>query len=244
MASRQAPPLRVAWLPKDLEVVQVRLRWSNSFLVRRGDAVLLVDAGSPGDLPAIERALRERGLGPGAVKLVVLTHGHADHAALARTFQSQGVPVLAGRGDEPMLASGRNRPLRSQNLMGRLLVWFVDFPFDPVKPDVLLDAPRALAPWGFPDLSAEPVPGHTPGSLVVFLPGEAAIVGDMVLGGVMGGAFAPDHPKEHYFQDDPEQNRRNLAALLGRGVRTFYLGHGGPVTADAVRSAFQVRGGR
>jgi len=34
---------------------------------------------------------------------------------------------------------------------------------------------------------------------------------------------------EHYFQANEEQNFQNIQTLLKQPIKTFYLGHGGPV---------------
>ena len=82
------------------------------------------------------------------------------------------------------------------------------------------------------------MPGHTRGSLVVVLSNKTAFVGDMMLGGSLAGMFFPSSPGEHYYQADPEQNRRNIHTLLAQGIETFYLGHGGPVSREDVIAAF------
>jgi glyoxylase-like metal-dependent hydrolase (beta-lactamase superfamily II) len=85
----------------------------------------------------------------------------------------------------------------------------------------------------------EPQPGHTPGSLVVWLGhNEVALVGDMILGGYLGGAFFAEQAGEHYYHDDPQQNRRNIERLVERGARRILVGHGGPVQPGSVRQAF------
>jgi glyoxylase-like metal-dependent hydrolase (beta-lactamase superfamily II) len=95
-----------------------------------------------------------------------------------------------------------------------------------------------LRPWGV-DGQVIPMPGHTPGSVVVLLANHAAFVGDQMLGGSLGGALFPSRPGEHYYQADPARNRGNVTTLLGLGVDTFYLGHGGPVAAADVAAAFR-----
>lgn len=99
--------------------------------------------------------------------------------------------------------------------------------------------PVNLAPWGI-DGEVIAMPGHTAGSLVVRLSNQAAFVGDMILGGSLGGALSPHSPGEHYFHADQPQNRRNIAELVKQGVETFYLGHGGPVTRADVIKAFDL----
>jgi glyoxylase-like metal-dependent hydrolase (beta-lactamase superfamily II) len=200
---------------------------------------MLIDSGSPQDLPALEAALATRGLTTRSLRCVVLTHGHADHAGLARRLQEQGALVVAGAGDAPMLAEGKNRPLQPQNLMGRLLRPRVDFPFAAVAADLAVEGPLTLERCGFPEARVEPLPGHTPGSVVLWLSPGDVFVGDLALGGSFGGAFNPHSPQGHYFHDDAAQNAANAKALVARGAVRFFLGHGGPVAASDTAAALR-----
>ena len=61
----------------------------------RGDAVLL-DTGLVGEPGQIRWRLARRGLGPGNVKAILLTHGHLDHAGnLAWAKAWSGAPIHA-----------------------------------------------------------------------------------------------------------------------------------------------------
>jgi glyoxylase-like metal-dependent hydrolase (beta-lactamase superfamily II) len=69
----------------------------------------------------------------------------------------------------------------------------------------------------------------------VLLAGGEAVVGDVLMGGVMGGAFQASKPDLHYFVQDASQLRQSLGFLLAQPLHTLYVGHGGPLAADAVR---------
>jgi hypothetical protein len=60
----------------------------------------------------------------------------------------------------------------------------------------------------------------------------------MFLGGYLGGQISPHKAGEHYFQANEEQNFRNIQTLLKQPIKTFYLGHGGPVDRASVEKAF------
>ncbi|MCX6364692.1 MAG: MBL fold metallo-hydrolase, partial [Actinobacteria bacterium] len=49
-------------------------------MLLRGELTMVVDPGLPLQNEPVVRALEARGLGPGDVDLVVLTHAHLDHA--------------------------------------------------------------------------------------------------------------------------------------------------------------------
>jgi glyoxylase-like metal-dependent hydrolase (beta-lactamase superfamily II) len=84
----------------------------NVFLLR-GERTVLVDAGAPGDGPAILRAAAALGVAPRDIALILLTHGHVDHfGAAAWLRQATGAPLAAHPGDLATMRSGRNPDLR------------------------------------------------------------------------------------------------------------------------------------
>jgi len=60
---------------------------SQVYLVDGGDGYLCVDAGAGRSIEAILAAVREDGLDPEAIRWVVITHGHADHAGGAAAWR-------------------------------------------------------------------------------------------------------------------------------------------------------------
>jgi hydroxyacylglutathione hydrolase len=217
---------------------EITLKQSNVYVIECAHPIL-IDTGTAADMSDLNAALADLGLRPYQFGLAIVTHAHHDHAGLAKLLQNgYGVPIMLGAADADQAARGEDDQLKPQNLTGSFLKpWLVkDFP--QFTPDVLVSGPIDLKPYGV-NGTVLPMPGHTAGSIVVLLPNHAAFVGDEMLGGYFGGAFFPHHAGEHYYQADADQNRRNIATLLGRGVETFYLGHGGPVTRESVASAFE-----
>ena len=216
-----------------IEIRQLALSWSNVFLVREGDAAILVDSGSPGDWDALVSALDAEHLAPRDLRLVVLTHGHADHAGLALRLQHEGVPIALGEGDLGMAARGHDDALRATSPLGDLLRPFVDFPYDAFTPDVIVTGPIGLSRWGIHGARIVPMPGHTPGALVVWIGDAEALVGDEMLGG-LGGALGSGIAGEHFYQTDLHRNHCNVLRLLEAGVQRFYVGHGGPLDRPSI----------
>jgi hydroxyacylglutathione hydrolase len=216
-----------------IEIRQLHLSWSNVFLVRGASGAVLVDSGSPGDWDALNDALTAEGLGPTDLRLVILTHAHADHAGLAAQLQQAGVPIAMGRGDAEMAARGTDGELLPTSILGDLLRPFVDFPYTPFTADVLVDTSVDLAAYGVRGARIESLPGHTAGSLIVWIGLEEAIVGDEMLGGI-GGELGAGIAGEHFYQADAHQNHCNVQRLLDLGVQRFYVGHGGPIERPSV----------
>ena len=219
------------------EIVQLPLSMSNMFLIKSTKPVL-IDGGSNGDMPALIQGLAAHGVKIQDVTLVILTHSHSEHAGMAAEFQRAGIKVALGDGDSPMAKSGHNDDVKPTSLMALFIKHFVVNPnFEPYVPDIVIKDSFDLRPWGI-EGHAQQMPGHTPGSLVVLLDDGRAFVGDMILGGYMGGRFNPHKAGEHYFQANGEQNFQNIQNMLKQSIKTFYLGHGGPVDRSSVVEAF------
>lgn len=121
------------------------------------------------------RQLAAAGIEPGSLAGVLLTHAHWDH--VSGMTDLPGVPAWLPEaeaafvhGDLPMAAIAHSMP----NLALRPYA-FADTPY--------LGYARSFDVWGDGSIVVVPAPGHTPGSVVIFvtLPGaHYAFVGDIV----------------------------------------------------------------
>lgn len=220
---------------KPVTITTLHLKMSNAYLVQ-GEGAILVDSGVGSDEPKIRRALAAAGLEVRDLALLVHTHGHSDHAGSSASLQREmRGPLVIHQADDAMARAGKNVIGAPTSLEARLLTPFVDHPFAPVACDLALTAEIDLAPYGVAGRILC-TPGHTPGSLSLLLENGAAIVGDLLMGGYLGGALYGTRPRYHYFVDDRAQVHAGVRRLLGLGVHTFYVGHGGPLAAQDVRT--------
>ena len=96
----------VGQAPGGAEIVRIPLRLSNVHLVKSRTPIL-IDAGTLGDGNDLDKALEEYGVRPRTIGLVVVTHGHGDHAGLAADFQrTYGAKIMLGAGDVGSRARG------------------------------------------------------------------------------------------------------------------------------------------
>ncbi|MFO0626292.1 MAG: MBL fold metallo-hydrolase [Polyangiales bacterium] len=207
---------------------------TNVHVVVRGRSAVMIDSGYERNARELDEAMRAAGIDPADVSPIVLSHGHADHAGGARYFQQRyGARVVAGRGDAPMLTTGRNEPLCPTGLIGAIRRSGDEGARYTPTDATLVDDTMNLAPTTGIEGRVVVLPGHTPGSTVVVL-GEAAFVGDLFRGGIVG-----DTAETHFYMCDLDDNRRDIRALLDRiapAATVFFTGHFGPVARDEVES--------
>jgi hydroxyacylglutathione hydrolase len=224
-----------------LKITRIKLPLANAYLVQ-GPQTILVDTGAPGDEGRILAAMAKAGVAPHDLALILLTHGHGDHAGSAAALAQQtGAPIALHRADLAQVHAGRNDPLTTTSLEARMIRPFVDKPFPPSAPTVLLDGAVSLRDLGI-DLGAEahvlPTPGHTPGSISLLLPETGdALVGDVLMGGSMGGTLRSGHPNVHYFVNDPVALQESMDRLLASNCARWHVGHGGPLQHDDIAAA-------
>ncbi len=204
---------------------------ANVYLVN-GERPILIDTSAPDRRDRVLQALQSLGVEPKSLALVVVTHGHADHAGNAGHFQSvYGVRVAGGRGDLDKFQAGRTDLSRAVSIgvMARLVRPMSDNPYEPFTPDLIVEQPVDLAPFGVPGRIL-PLPGHTPGSLVVAVGGHL-FVGDLVRGGVL----FPESPTEHFFHEDRAKAAAQLRTVLAEPYTQLLPGHFGPIAGEAAR---------
>jgi len=209
----------------------------DTHLLVAGTGAVMVDPGYERNAGALDGELRAAGIDPAGVKVIVLTHGHADHAGAAGYFQKRyGARIVVGAADEGMLESGSNEPLCPTGLLGKLR-YSTDqtATHTPFRADVQVTEPMDLGALSGVPGRIVPLASHTDGSLVV-LSGDAAFVGDLFRGALVGSGAAT-----HLYMCDVPGNRRSIHHLLqdlAPSAARFFVGHFGPVERADVVSAF------
>jgi glyoxylase-like metal-dependent hydrolase (beta-lactamase superfamily II) len=203
-------------------LIRIKGAISNCYLLVE-ERPVLVDTGAPGDLKRILAVLRSHGLEPAQLALIILTHGHSDHAGCAAELRRRsGAQIVLQAGDAPLVRTGRNGVLAPQDALGRIVRPFVDEEFEAFEPDMLFRDGFSLEPHGVKG-SVLATPGHTPGSASVVLGSGEAVIGDVLRGSLVW----PNKARDHYFCNDPELNRRSIVRLAREGLLRCHPGNFG-----------------
>jgi hydroxyacylglutathione hydrolase len=209
-----------------------------------GDRVVVVDTGVGGQADRILARIGEEGRAPADVSLILLTHGHGDHAGSAEALREATVaPLAIGAGDQEKCVARVDGELRGRGFAGRVLLNGIRRRQAKAgagagggcpTADIVIDTEFPLAPYGV-DAVAVPMPGHTRGSLAVFTGSGDALVGDL-LGG--GGRSRPE-PRRGILVCDEEAMDASIRAVVAREPRLTYTGHDAqPFTLEQMRAAF------
>ena len=129
------------------------------YLVDGGEEMVLIDSGAGEGFELIVENIRSLGLRPEELKSVIATHSHIDHiGALFRFREEYGVEVIAHELDTEAIETGIGSGAEYYGVRYR-----------PCKVDVVLSGTEETVRCGHHDLKVIHIPGHTPGSIAVYL---------------------------------------------------------------------------
>jgi glyoxylase-like metal-dependent hydrolase (beta-lactamase superfamily II) len=179
-------------------------------IIAPGRQTVMIDA--PRD--AWRAALNAAEEAQAPVSLLILTHGHWDHITDAKRVQDLGIPVAGHPADRAFCAD----PMAQRG--------GIPFVIEPIQFDrELADGDRLSA--GEAEIQVLHTPGHTPGSISLWIPAlDALFTGDTVL---KGGAGYLERP-----ECDPWALASSVLRVASMPESTsLYPGHGAPTTIAA-----------
>lgn len=209
-----------------------KLGLGRAFIHVERDRLTLIDTGLPNSAERIFAAIGALGHKPGSLRQIVITHYHNDHAgSLADVVDASGADVIAHPLDAPVLRGERppapaNAPALLQKLLSR-------------NPGARAPRPVAVSrevnDGDEIDLDGGArvvhTPGHTPGSIAIYLPERK-----LLFAGDAAGYLFGLRPPVPLFTEDRAAARASIARLAELDFDVALLGHGKPLEKDASRA--------
>jgi hydroxyacylglutathione hydrolase len=196
---------------------------ANTHLITNERGVYIVDAGMPHQARRILGKVRELGYAPSDVRLILITHGHIDHAGSAAALKRlTGAPLAMHRDDVRLTTTpslkippGRNPTTETIGRVMRAFGWVM--PLETFAPDILLEEGQSLREFGL-DARIVHTPGHTLGSITLFTKEGAAFIGDAILN-LVRVSFP-------LFWEDAAAARASACKIRSLEPRVCYTAHG------------------
>ncbi|MEM7183525.1 MAG: MBL fold metallo-hydrolase [Spirochaetota bacterium] len=230
--SRHFPPYKIH---------KIQLDYANVYIVDYKKKLLLIDSGRQKDFKKFKEYLHDLNYQLKDIQLVILTHGHEDHAGAGKLFQEEGIPIIAGLADKPLLNQGKNNTLCPTSQLAKYMISdFQKASFSPYEANLYISSNKSLElldKFGFPIIVYH-VGNHTPGSLVVEIPSaKVMFLGDLARG---DGPFHSQTGEIHFYLCDLHENQEKLTKLLSSSMaETFYTGHFGPINRREVQAVIK-----
>lgn len=225
-----------------MEIIKIKLALSNAYLVKDKKAIL-IDTGSPNEADKILSTMKKVGVDVKDVALILHTHGHVDHAgSTAELKRRLKIPCAIHKDDAFMLQTGTNGVVNAINFEAEIYKKILVKPFEVSEPDILIENEISLNDFGV-DGKVVFTPGHTKGSISILFGNNEMIIGDVIMGGFLGGNLFPSRPAYHYFYNDFDEIKHSIQKVINHKPSKVYVGHGGPMMFEDLIRKFSVRKG-
>ena len=180
------------------------------FIVECGDELVMIDSGSTKGSQVLQDNMLGLGLDPAKISTLILTHCHVDHIGSAKFFRDTcGCSIIAHESDARAIETGDDTLTAAS--------WYnTHLPEVPV--DRKLAYEHEILTFGQDEIHCLHTPGHTPGSIAVYLDrgGKRVLFGQDI-----HGPFSPE------FNSDIDQWRVSMEKLLALEADILCEGHFG-----------------
>jgi len=180
------------------------------YLVDFGDELVMIDSGAGNSSSQLDRNIEMLGLKPSKLTQIILTHCHIDHIGSATYFREKYK-------SEIVIHELDARALETGDSMKTAANWY-GTTFPPTRVDRKLKGAHEILNFGQEDLHCLHTPGHTPGSISVYLDraGQRILFGQDIHG-----------PFNRAFDSDIAAWRKSMNVLLLLEADILCEGHFG-----------------
>lgn len=205
-----------------------------SYILRCGDAVVMIETGPGSTVENLQAGLAGLGLRPADVTHVLVTHIHLDHAGAAGWMAQHGAPVYVHHVGAPHIIDPSRLWASASRIYGEQMVplWGQVWPIPPAQVHALHDGD--VIELGAVQIVAHDTPGHAWHHM-------AYQVEDVCFTGDVAAARLPGYRHVRLPTPPPEIDvpvwHRSVERLRCLALRRLYLTHFGPVTNVAAHLA-------
>ncbi|GAB4457386.1 MAG: MBL fold metallo-hydrolase [Anaerolineales bacterium] len=180
-----------------------------AYLIRQGDAVVLIESGPGSTLSALEAGLAKEGLSPRNVTHVLLTHIHLDHAGAAGWLARQGAQIFVHPVGAPHMLDPQRLLASAARIYGERMesLWGEFLPVPQSQLHVPKDAEEIVIG------SLRFLPLNTPGHAEHHY---SYLFEDVVFSGDVGGVRIPGYPYLRVPMPPPELHLERWHESLAR----------------------------
>jgi glyoxylase-like metal-dependent hydrolase (beta-lactamase superfamily II) len=180
-----------------------------AYLIRQGDAVVLVESGPGSTLAALEAGLAKEGLSPRHVTHVLLTHIHLDHAGAAGWLARQGAQVFVHPVGAPHMLNPEKLIASASRIYGERMepLWGQFLPVPQSQLTVLNDAEEVVIG------NLKFIPLDTPGHAEHHY---SYLFEDVLFSGDVGGVRIPGYPYLRVPMPPPELHIERWHASIAK----------------------------
>ena len=197
---------------------------ANCYLVTSGQEMVLIDAGMRGSSKILANYLKKLGKNLSDIKYIFITHADIDHVGgAAEMKKTTGAKLVIHAGDAGVLA-GTDKGRNLKGLMRLLKLLSPLMQASPVQADIVLKENTDIA--GYKIIST---PGHSEGSISIYIPGKVIFVGDALRSDAAGNLKRPSK----MLAADMVEAKKSVQEIAGLDFDTLLCGHGAPVKGDA-----------
>ncbi len=183
---------------------------ATSFIVDFNGKLVMIDAGAGGSSRILQKNIEDAGLDPRKISALILTHNHIDHIGSAPYFRTQfGCKIVMHNLDAEAVEEGDSM---------RTAASCYGTTFPPTVVDVKLMGDHETLQFGGEELHCLHTPGHTPGSLSVYMDrgGKRILFGQDIHG-----------PFLDIFRSDMGLWKKSMEKLLALDADILCEGHFG-----------------
>jgi len=215
-----------------MEIKHLALGIVNAYLIKTENGYFLIDSGFAMNRSKLEMILKQEGITPAEIKLVIITHGDIDHIGNCAYLQKRyGLKIAVHEADADMCRTGKrilNRK-RKSSLLKKLFMpirsaliikpMMKKFPLEAFEPDIILTDSQDLKQYGL-DAKVIHIPGHSMGSI-----GILTTNGDFFSGDTINNRKRPTVAD---IVEDEAALASSLEKIRKMKIRNVYPGHGKP----------------